>query len=441
MGAEDQPKPFRKRLLAQQELQLVDVHLEVVDEWEASDLHRAQHLAVLEPGLPSQCRRFQSAKELDGARLVGEGHAQELGRFDLSHLIADDVAQVDVFEKVELGHLAARDLMHQDAIELGQDGDMSEHLMLRPFGFTTTRLDPRSQLSQPRRRFLEPVGKDVSIVVEHPIEELLDVGASESRALDLHASINLVDNRSMCYSDDARPPLPPISGAAADQGDLVLTSSDGTKFAAYFARAEKPTGAGMVVMPDVRGLHHFYKELAQRFAEAGIDAVAIDYFGRTAGLGDRGEGFEFMPHVEKTTPDSIRQDVAAAIAYLKSKDGGAVKSVFTVGFCFGGSSSWNQSAGGHGLNGAIGFYGRPERTEPFISKLKSPLLMLIAGADFTPQEAFHAFDKQLTKAKVQHEMHIYEGAPHSFFDRTFDQWKDACDDAWRRMLAFIKLHS
>jgi carboxymethylenebutenolidase len=193
------------------------------------------------------------------------------------------------------------------------------------------------------------------------------------------------------------------------------------------------------VMPDVRGLHNFYKELAQRFAEAGIDAVAIDYFGRTTELGsNRDEGFEYMPHVEKTTPDGIRDDVAAAVAYLKSKDGGAVSSVFTVGFCFGGSSSWNQSAGGHKLNGAIGFYGRPERSEPFISKMKSPLLMLIAGADFTPQEAFHEFDRKLSEAKVPHEMHIYEGAPHSFFDRTFDQWKAECDDAWRRILAFVK---
>jgi carboxymethylenebutenolidase len=244
----------------------------------------------------------------------------------------------------------------------------------------------------------------------------------------------------MCYSDDARPPLPPISGAASDQGDMVLTSADGTKFGAYFARAAKPTGAGMVVLPDVRGLHHFYKELAQRFAEAGIDAVAIDYFGRTAGIGERAEEFEYMPHVEKTTPDTIRADVAAAIAYLRSKEGGAVKAVFTVGFCFGGSNSWNQSAGGHGLNGAIGFYGRPERSQPFMSKMKSPLLMLIAGADFTPQEAFHQFDRQLTEADVPHEMHVYEGAPHSFFDRTFDQWKGACDDAWRRMLAFVKQH-
>jgi len=246
----------------------------------------------------------------------------------------------------------------------------------------------------------------------------------------------------MCYSDDARVPLPPISGAAADQGDLVLTAADGNRLGAYFALAEKPTGAGMVVMPDVRGLHHFYKELAQRFAEAGIDAVAIDYFGRTAGIGDRSEGFEYMPHVEKTTPEGMRADVAAAVAHLKSKEGGAVKSVFTVGFCFGGSASWNQSASGLGLNGCIGFYGRPQRSEAFVAEMKSPLLMLLAGADgATPQEAFHAFDATLTGAKVLHEMKIYDGAPHSFFDRTFDQWKDACDDAWRRILGFVKSNS
>jgi carboxymethylenebutenolidase len=245
----------------------------------------------------------------------------------------------------------------------------------------------------------------------------------------------------MCYSDDARPPLPPIGGAAADQGDMTLEAADGNKFMASFARAAKPTGAGMVVLPDVRGLHHFYKELAQRFAEAGIDAVAIDYFGRTAGMGDRDESFDYKPHVEKTTPEGIAADTAAAIAYLRSKDGGATTAVFTVGFCFGGSNSWNQSALNPGLNGCIGFYGRPERSLPYINKMKAPLLLLIAGADFTPREAFIDFDRKLTEVLVPHEMHIYEAAPHSFFDRTYDQWKDACDDAWRRMLAFAKTHS
>lgn len=246
----------------------------------------------------------------------------------------------------------------------------------------------------------------------------------------------------MCYSDDARPPLPPISGGAADHGDVTLKARDGNKFMAHLARAAKPSGAGMVVMPDVRGLHNFYKELAVRFAEAGIDAVAIDYFGRTAGLGDRSETFEFMPHVEKTTQENIAHDVAAAVAYLESKEGGGVKSTFTVGFCFGGSSSWNQSALNPTLNGCIGFYGRPPRSEPYISRMKAPLLVLVAGNDAaTPLEASKEFERRLTAAGVPLETHVYEGAPHSFFDRHFEQWKDASDDSWRRILAFIKKHS
>jgi len=246
----------------------------------------------------------------------------------------------------------------------------------------------------------------------------------------------------MCYEDHAQVPLPPISGAAADEGDLVLKSSDGTEFDAYFARASKPAGAGMVVMPDVRGLHQFFKDLATRFAEAGIDSVAMDYFARTAGRGDRRDGFDYMPHVQATTPEGIASDTAAAIAYLKSKDGGGVKSVFTVGFCFGGSNSWNQSALNPEVSGSIGFYGRPIRSEPLIPKMKAPLLILIAGADqATTPEQNREFEQKLKAAGVPFEAHVYEGAPHSFFDRTYEQWKDACDDAWRRMLDFVKKHS
>ena len=246
----------------------------------------------------------------------------------------------------------------------------------------------------------------------------------------------------MCYTDEARPPLPPISGAASDTGDITLKAADGNELMAHFARAEKPSGAGMVVLPDVRGLHQFYKELADRFAEAGIDSVAIDYFGRTAESDDRSDSFEYMPHIEKTTPDNIAADTAAGIAYLKSKDGGAVKSVFTVGFCFGGSNSYNQSAFQPDLSGAIGFYGRPVRSEPFISKMKAPLLVMVAGNDqaTTPEQAMD-FKHKLEQAHVPFEQHVYAGAPHSFFDRSYQQWKDACDDAWRRMLEFVKQHS
>lgn len=245
----------------------------------------------------------------------------------------------------------------------------------------------------------------------------------------------------MCFSDDARPPLPPVGGASTDHGDIHLTAADGNRFMAHYARAAEPTGAGMVVLPDVRGLHNFYKELAQRFAEAGIDAIAIDYFGRSAGDGTRDESFEFRQYVEKTSAADVQADAAAAAEWLRSREGGSVRAVFSVGFCWGGSNSWNQSAAGYGLAGAVGFYGVPSRSRDLMPRYEAPLLMLIAGADFTPLEEFQKFDRELTAAGKAHTMVVYDGAPHSFFDRSFNEHKEACDDAWRQILAFVGEHT
>src|SRR5918995_6632114 len=119
----------------------------------------------------------------------------------------------------------------------------------------------------------------------------------------------------MCVDNDSYPPIPQISGGSDGGKDFRLTSSDGTKFMAYAARAARPTGAGMIVIPDVRGLHIYYKELADRFAEVGVDAVAIDFFARTAPNDDRSDAFQFMEHVGMTKPDTIQADIAACAAH------------------------------------------------------------------------------------------------------------------------------
>jgi carboxymethylenebutenolidase len=202
-----------------------------------------------------------------------------------------------------------------------------------------------------------------------------------------------------------------------------------------------------VVLPDVRGLHPFYEDLATRFAEAGVHAVAIDYFGRTAGTGPRGDDFDHQPHVERTTPQGIAADVAAAVAFLRSAEGGGAKNVFTVGFCFGGRNSFNQAGEDHGLAGVVGFYGglrerhdgdvhTPIRRAP---TYRAPVLALFGGVDASiPHEKVEEFRSALERAEVEHQIVVYAGAPHSFFDRSFDQYRDECDDAWRRVLAFIQ---
>src|SRR6478672_9475639 len=105
----------------------------------------------------------------------------------------------------------------------------------------------------------------------------------------------------MCFDLDSRPPIAPIAGGAIDQARLILEAADRNRFAAFRARAAEPSGAAIAILPDVRGLHPYYEELALRFAEHGIDALAIDWFGRTAGPEPRGDEFEYMPHVMQTT--------------------------------------------------------------------------------------------------------------------------------------------
>jgi carboxymethylenebutenolidase len=252
----------------------------------------------------------------------------------------------------------------------------------------------------------------------------------------------------VCFDRDSAPPIPRISGAAVSHLELVLQADDGNRFAAFAAVPDEPRGAGVVILPDVRGLYRFYEELALRFAERGYSAVAIDYFGRTAGAEKRGEDFEYMPHVEQTTPDGVQRDVAAAVAYLRSAEGGSTQAVFTVGFCFGGRHSWLSAAGGHGLAGAVGFYGRPGPAAngspgpiQLVNEISAAILALMGGDDpGIPQDQIDAWDEALDGAGVEHEVVTYPGAPHSFFDRKHEEFASESEDAWNRVLAFIERH-
>jgi carboxymethylenebutenolidase len=246
----------------------------------------------------------------------------------------------------------------------------------------------------------------------------------------------------MCFDTDSTPPVPRIAGAAVSHEALVLQAGDGTRFSAFHATPDERAVRGVVILPDVRGLYRFYEELALRFAERGIAAVAFDYFGRTAGLGPRDDDFEYMPHVEQTTDATVQADARSCIERLRAS---GCTSVFSVGFCFGGRASWVAAASGHGLDGAVGFYGSPtrERGGPSavarVTEMDCPILALQAGDDAgITAEDNDEFDRALTAAGVEHELVVYDGAPHSFFDRKQEEFADASDDAWRRTLAFVE---
>jgi carboxymethylenebutenolidase len=247
----------------------------------------------------------------------------------------------------------------------------------------------------------------------------------------------------MCFESDSLPPIPVVRGAAVSHDDIILEARDGNRLAAFAATPDDGAEVGVVILPDVRGLYRFYEELALRFAERGITAIAIDYFGRTAGVGKRGDDFEYPPHVDQATPEGIQADVGAAVDHLRA---GGCRAIFTLGFCFGGRQSWLAAAGGHGLAGAMGFYGRPGEGRDGsagpaqrASELEAPILALQAGDDQNITAADNAaFEQALQDAGVEYELVTYDGAPHSFFDRRQEDFAHASEAAWAKVLAFIE---
>jgi len=253
----------------------------------------------------------------------------------------------------------------------------------------------------------------------------------------------------MCYDDKAIPPTPPGNAGAAHGEEIVLTAADGNRFRAYIARPENPGKAQIIIYPDVRGLHNFYKELAMRFAEVGITALVIDYFGRTAGLTSRDEPFEFMPHVQQMTTNTFFADVNAALAYLRTGEG-AQRATFITGFCMGGSLTFISGTQDFGLAGVIGFYAGLTRKfgpleKPVIdigADEKYPLLGLFGGADQgIPVEQVRQFEEGVHKSGVEHKIIVYPEATHSFFDRRAAEFAEASADAWRQVLNFIAAHT
>jgi carboxymethylenebutenolidase len=240
----------------------------------------------------------------------------------------------------------------------------------------------------------------------------------------------------MCFADGSLAPAAPGAGTAGEQRALTLTAGDGNVLLAHECRAAGPTSVGVVVMPDVRGLHTYYRDLTVRLAELGWDALAIDYFGRTAGSEDRSDAFDWQAHVPLGTPEGMAADVQAGVDHLR---GLGAQHVFTLGFCLGGGFSWRQSADTPGLAGCIGFYGRSTQAMQVVDRLTAPLLLLVAGADaHIPVEDPVALAEA---APVDCEVAVFEAMPHSFFDRTAPEHAAACDKAWGHITEFVARHA
>ncbi|HEU4743533.1 MAG TPA: dienelactone hydrolase family protein [Meiothermus sp.] len=218
---------------------------------------------------------------------------------------------------------------------------------------------------------------------------------------------------------------------------MVAFASGGEQLAGYLAW---PQGAGpfpgLVVIHEAFGLNDDIKEIAQRFAEQGYVALAVDLFaGRSRVLCMfrlfAGMMFNSLEH------GGIR-DLKAALDFLGVQPGVDAARLGAIGFCMGGALSIAWSCSDDRLKAIAPFYGMNPRPLEAVRRA-CPVVGSYPEKDFTAA-AGKKLDEVLDEYGVPHDIKVYPGAGHSFFNHGRNYNPEAAEDAWKRVLSFFSEH-
>ena len=138
---------------------------------------------------------------------------------------------------------------------------------------------------------------------------------------------------------------------------IELEARDGHKFGAYRAQPDGDVHAGLVVIQEIFGVNGHIRNVANRFAAQGFDAVAPALFDRAERgieLGYQSDDIDRGRSIRaRVSTDEALQDVDAAIRFLAQ----AGRPVAVVGYCWGGSLAWAAATRLHGVSAAVSYYG------------------------------------------------------------------------------------
>jgi carboxymethylenebutenolidase len=204
----------------------------------------------------------------------------------------------------------------------------------------------------------------------------------------------------------------------------------------------QPAGAGpfpaVLVIHENRGLNPYIEDVARRAAVAGFLALAPDGLAPVGGYpGNDDDGRTLQAGLDQA---KLRQDMVNSARYLKSHELSTGK-LGATGFCWGGGMVNNLAVViGADLGAGVPFYGAaPEAAD--VAKIKAPLLIQYAATDERINAMWPQFEVALKAAKVDYQMHMYEGTQHGFHNNSTPRYNEAAANlAWERTLAFFKQH-
>jgi carboxymethylenebutenolidase len=194
---------------------------------------------------------------------------------------------------------------------------------------------------------------------------------------------------------------------------------------------------GVVVIHEAYGLNDNIKDISRRFADSGYAALAVDLFS------DRNRAICMARYMTGMLRGSVNRagvpDLKSALTHLAEQPEVDPKRIGAIGFCMGGSFAIAWACTDDRLKAIAPFYAANPRPLEAVRRL-CPVVGSYPDKDFTTK-AGRALDVALDQYGIPHDIKIYPGASHSFFnDRSPAHNKEAAADSWSRVLSFFGTH-
>lgn len=211
--------------------------------------------------------------------------------------------------------------------------------------------------------------------------------------------------------------------------------SDGRGLEAYLARPEgEGPFPGVVVIHEIFGINDNIREVADRFAREGYVALAVDLFAnqnRAVCMARLLAGTLLRP----LEHGGVR-DLSAALDRLMVQDGVDPSRLGAIGFCIGGTLALALACTDGRLKAIAPYYGMNPRPLEAVRR-SCPVVGSYPDKDFTTAGG-KKLDAALEDYGVPHNIKVYEGAKHSFFNDHGPSFDGAAsEDSWRRVMDFF----
>ena len=222
------------------------------------------------------------------------------------------------------------------------------------------------------------------------------------------------------------------------QSEMVDFRTNGSSAQGYLAR---PKGdgpvPGVIVIQEWWGLNENIKDIANRFAAEGFAAFAPDlYHGRATSEPD--EAQKLMMH---TDMNRASQELVKAAEHLAQQPYTAGRGIGATGFCMGGGLALTLACDSPRIKAVAPFYGVNPSPIDKVRDLQGPVFAIYAEHDaWAGPEVREALERALTQHSIPHEVKVYPGTEHGFFNDTRRDvhHAQASQDAWERVLKLFR---